>query len=255
MKHHSPKLRIRTALFKGGFVHNPVLTQIIGICPIVMAATSLRNALLISLFLTFILVLCESFTSLFLKDTMRYVRLCFYTVISALSVVFGDILLSRIYPDFSLGLGIYLYLLTANALTVIRCEKFACKTTVRNSIVDALASGIGYGIVTVIVGAVREFINYGTVLNETGADRFPVVNSPFFALIILGFLSAIHRYIVIRFYPNELADTFFMNEVWEKVSIKDPGLSRKKEKKPSFSEDSLDSIRPRHSLSEQEENQ
>lgn len=254
MKHRSPKLKLRTALFKGGFIHNPVLTQIIGICPIVAAAASLRNALLIFLVLTAILALNESFTSLFLKDTPRYVRLCFYTVISALCALFGDILLTHIYPDSSHGIGIYLYLLTANALTVIRCEKFACKTTVRNSIVDALASGIGYGAVAIVVGAVREFINYGTVFGDMEAQRFPVVNSPFFALILLGFLSAIHRYIVIRFYPNELADTFFMNEVWEKVSLKDPGLSRKKEKSPSLSEDSLDSIRPRHSLTEQEEN-
>ncbi len=253
MKHHSPKLKLRTALFKGGFIYNPVLTQIIGICPIVAAATSLRNAFLISLILTAILALNESFTSLFLKSTPRFLRLCFYTVISALCVVFGDSLLSLIYPDSSHGIGIYLYLLSANALTVIRCEKFACKTTVRNSIIDAIASGIGYGIVAVTVGAIREFINYGTVLHSMQSERFPIVNSPFFALIILGFLSAIHRYIVIKYYPSELSDTFFMNEVWEKVSIKDPGLSRKEDKSSPLSEDSLDSIRPRHSLTEQEE--
>lgn len=253
MKHNSPKLKLRTALFKGGFVHNPVLTQIIGICPVVAAATSLSNALLISLILTAALIVNESFTSLFLKDTPRFIRLCFYTVISALCVVSADVLLSHFFPDSSHGIGIYLYLLSANALTVIRCEKFACKTTVRNSIVDALASGIGYGVVTVIVGTIREFINYGTVFGNIETEGFPVVNSPFCGLIILGFLAAIHRYIVIKYYPRELSDTFFMNEVWEKVSIKDPGLSRKKEKSSPLSEDSLDSIRPRHTPVEQEE--
>lgn len=252
MKQRSPKLKLRTALFKGSFIHNPVLTQIIGICPIVAAATTLRNALVIFLSVTVILIINESFASMFLKSTPRYVRLCFYALISALSVAFGDIVFSSVNPEAETGIGIYLYLLSANALTVIRCEKFACKTTVRNSIFDALASGIGYGIVAVIVGTVREFINYGVLFSE-GAERFSVVNSPFFALVILGFLSALHRYIVIKYYPNEIADTFFMNEVWEKISIKDPGLSKKKKKASSLSEESLDSIKPRHSLEDKEE--
>lgn len=252
MKQRSPKLKLRTALFKGSFIHNPVLTQIIGICPIVAAATDVRKSLVIFLSMTVILLINESFTSLFLKDTPRYMRLCFYTLISALCVGFGEVIFSMVKTDFQTGIGIYLYLLSANALTVIRCEKFACKTTVRNSLFDALASGIGYGIVAVIVGAVREFINYGSLFSE-GTERFSFVNSPFFALIILGFLAAIHRHIVIKFYPNEISDTFFMNEVWEKPSLKDPGLSKKKENASSLSEDSVDSIRPRHASEEKEE--
>lgn len=253
MKQRSPKLKLRTALFKGGFIHNPVLTQIIGICPIVAAATTFRNALLIFLSVTVILLVNEGFSSLFLKDTPRYVRLCFYTLISALCVVFGELILSSVKPGAESGIGIYLYLLSANALTVIRCEKFACKTTVRNSLFDALASGIGYGVVAVIVGTVREFFSFGTLSGDMTAERFPVASSPFFALLILGFLAAAHRYIVIKFYPDEISDTFFMNEVWEKPSFKDPGLSKKKEKSPSLSEESVDSIRPRHTLEDKEE--
>lgn len=254
MKNKAPSLKLRTAFFKGGFIHNPVLTQIIGICPIVAAATTLKNALVLSLVLTVSLIVNESFTSLFLKDTPRYVRLCFYTVISTLIVVLSDFPLSALYSENEEGVGIYLFLLSANALTVIRCEKFACKTSVKNSIIDSVASGLGYGLVALIVGALREFINYGSIFTTLSEERFPIVNSPFFALLILGFLSAIHRYIVIKYYPKELSDTFFMTEVWEKPSLKDPGLSGKKRKASSLSEDSLDSIRPRHALSEQEEN-
>lgn len=252
LKSGSPKLKLRTALFKGGFIHNPVLTQIIGICPIVAAANSFKNALVISGTLTAILLINESFSSLLLKGTPRWVRLPFYTLISALCLVVAEPLVSLFYAGNESGLGIYFYLLCANALTVIRCEKFACKTTVRNSLIDALACGLGYGIVAVIVGTIREFLNYGSLFTDQTAEGFSVVNSPFFALLILGFLASFHRYIVIRFYPNELSDTFFMNEVWEKVAIKDPGLSRRKEKR-TFDEDSLDSINPRHTAWEEQE--
>lgn len=245
-------LRFKTAIFKGAFIHNPVLTQIIGICPIVAIATSLKNGLAVALSMTALLVINESFTSLLLKSTPRWVRLCFYTVISGLSILVISPLSELFFKETEKGAGIYIYLLCANALTVIRCEKFASKTGVRNSVVDALACGIGYGFIALIVGTVREFLNYGTLFSDSAVGNFSVVNSPFFALLILGFLAAIHRFIVLRYFPGELADTFFMNKIWEKPVLKDPGISLKK-KKPSLSEESVDSIRPRHDQQKEEQ--
>ena len=249
---NSGGLSLKTALFKGAFIHNPVLTQIIGICPIVAISDSFKNGLVIALSMTALLIINESFTSLLLKNTPRWIRLCFYTLISALAILLIVPLSSLFFEETEKGLGIYLYLLCANALTVIRCEKFSTKTNVRNSVVDAFACGIGYGFIALTVGAVRELLNYGTLFSDTAAERFPVVNTPFFALLILGFLSAIHRFIVLKFYPAELADTFFMNKIWEKPVLKDPGISLKK-KESSLSEESTDSIRPRHEQKEEQE--
>lgn len=252
MKRNSSSLKVRTAVFKGGFIYNPVLTQIIGICPIVIAATTIKNALFISAFLFILLLINESLTSLLLKSTPRWVRLCFYTVISAFVLTFSEPLFTRLYPDLSAEIGIYFYLLAVNSLIVIRCEKFACKTSVRNSLIDAFASGFGYSTVAVIVGALREYINYGAVLHSGEAERFPFVNSPFAALLILGFLAAIHRFIVLHFYPKELSDTFFMNEVWEKLQLKDPGLFSERNKEHSEN-GSAHNIKPRHLSSEEEQ--
>lgn len=248
-KNSAPKLKMRTALFKGSFIHNPVLTQIIGICPIVAAATRLSDALALSVTLLLVLVICEGVTSLLLKEVPRWIRLCFYTLISATFIAVFEPLILKLTPDNGAGLGIYLYLLSANALTVIRCEKFACKTGVRNSIIDAVASGIGYGAVAVIVGTVRELLNYGTLFSNEISAKLPVTSMSFAALVILGFLAALHRWIVVKYYPKEISDTFYMNEVWEKPVLKDPGLH--KEKKKPFDEDSVDSIRPRHTAADE----
>ena len=43
-KNNSQKLSFSLAVFKGSFIHNPVLTQVLGVCPIVAAATTLKNA-------------------------------------------------------------------------------------------------------------------------------------------------------------------------------------------------------------------
>ncbi len=246
-KRKAPKLKFTTALFKGSFIHNPVLTQIIGICPIIAAATTVKNALAISLVTALLLILCEAITSLLLKKISRWVRISVYTVASVLFVA----ALEALAHSFTSGLGIYLYLLCVNGLIVIRCEKFASKTTLRNSVIDAVACSVGFSVVAVIVGAVREFITYGTLFPAEGTlPKTSAAALPFVGLMLLGILAAVHKAFVIRFYPSEEVDTFSLSSVTEKTVFKDPGLGKKPHKKPKkdIEEENFDIIRPRYSI-------
>lgn len=246
-KKSKPVLSLSTALFKGSFVHNPVLTQIIGICPIVGAATTALNGLSLAVGVTAVLVLTEAVTSLMLKKVPRWIRTALYTLISLSAVLLCDRFIFSLTPDDGAGLGIYFYLLCVNALAVIRCEKFACKTTVLNSVTDGVAAGIGYGAVAVAVGALRELITYGSVF--TPSDAVPRLTQgalPFVALAAAGFLAAGHKWLLIKFYPDEVRDTFSMNAVYEKPEKKDPGLFADKSS-PKVLRDYDEKIRPRHS--------
>ncbi len=247
-----PVLSLSTALFKGAFVHNPVLTQIIGICPIIGAATTAANGLSLAVGILAVLVLTESVTSLVLKRIPRWARMAVYTLASLGAVLLSDRFIFSLTPDSGAGLGIYFYLLCLNALAVIRCEKFACKTTVLNSVTDAVAAGIGYGAVALAVGAIREILTYGTLF--TSADsvpRLPRASLPFVALVILGFLAAGHKWLLIKLYPDEVRDTFSMNAVNERPVKKDPGLFSDKKSKPKVIRDYGESIRPRHDTAEE----
>ncbi len=248
----APRLKLSTALFKGSFVHNPVLTQIIGICPIVGAATTLTDGLALSVMLTVILIVTESVTSLLLRKVPRWFRMCIYALIGAGLTLLCDSFIYRLTPDSGAGLGIYFYLLCINALAVIRCEKFACKTSVINSATDGLAAGIGFGAVAVTVGAIREIMNYGTIFAEEGSvPRLSQSAMPFVALVILGFLAAVHKWLLIRFYPEEIRDTFSMNAVHEKPATKDPGLFTDKTKSKPKVIRNYDQIRPRYGADEE----
>ncbi len=247
-KKSKPVLKLSTALFKGSFVHNPVLTQIIGICPIVGAATTAVNGLSLAVGIIAVLTVTEAVTSLALKRVPRWLRTAAYTLISLAVVLLCDRFIFALTPDDGAGLGIYFYLLCVNALAVIRCEKFACKTTVLNSVTDAVAAGAGYGAVAFTVGAAREFLTYGTVFTSADAvPRLPQGSLPFVALVLLGFLAAGHKWLLIRLYPDEIRDTFSMNAVNEKPVTKDPGLfSDKKSVKPKVIREYDEKIRPRH---------
>ena len=249
MKKKSPKpvLKLSTALFKGSFVHNPVLTQIIGICPIVGAATTFMDAVVLSVAAMFLLTVCETFTGFALKKVPRWLRMCIYTLLSLSVALVIDKFLFALTSNDGAGLGIYFYLLCVNAVIVIRCEKFACKTGALNGFIDGFAASIGYAAVAVVVGTVRELISYGTIFASADMQpKFSQSTMPFVALVILGFLAATHKWIIIKFYPDEITDTFSMKAVFEKPVRKDPGLftDRRKQKPKVIRE--YKEIRPRH---------
>ncbi|MEE1321314.1 MAG: Rnf-Nqr domain containing protein [Acutalibacteraceae bacterium] len=246
-KKQQPKLKIKTALFKGSFVHNPVLTQVIGICPIVAVATTVRNAIAVSLAMFLALTVCEAITSLLLKKAKRYIRVALYAVISCITIaIFEPVLLLK-----GSAPGIYIYLIAVNALITIRCEKFACRTNLRNSLVDSIACTVGFGTVALIVGALRELMTYGTVFPaENALPKITAASMPFTALVIIGILAAIHKAYIIKFHPQEETDTFILSSAEDKTVFKDPGLGKKghKAKRKVSDEENFDMIRPRYSI-------
>ena len=230
--------KIRLSLFKGAFIHNPILTQAAGVFAIVVAAKSLSDGFALALTAGIILLINEAASGLLLKRLPRWLRVAFYTLISGAVIYLAEpFILPLTSGTRVLPLGFCL--LSVNALTVIRCERFACKNKLRHCIVDAFSGAVGYGAVAVVIGAVRELIVYGTLFRV--ADSAPVIPNgalPFIAFAILGFLAAAHKAVVIKFYPKEQTNTFSMKNSDEKIALRDPGLGKKK--KPSASDDSDD---------------
>ena len=221
--------KIRLSLFKGAFIHNPVLTQAAGIFPIILAAKNLRDSFSLALTAGVILLLNEAAAGLLLKRLPRCIRVAFYALIGSAVIYFAEPFIIPMTSEGSKVLPLCFYLLSVNALTVIRCERFACKNKLRHCIVDAFSGAIGYGTVVLIIGAVRELIIYGTLLHGTTAiPKIPNGSLPFIAFMLLGFLAAAHKAVVIKLYPHEQTDTFSMKSSKDKITLRDPGLGKRK---------------------------
>lgn len=253
MKKNTQHLKLSTALFKGGYIHNPLLTQLSGLCPIIMAATNIKNALYLSAVFALLLVLNEALASAFLKNISRWVRVCVYFIISSLTLA---LVMVKLNPDTVSALGVYLPLLCVNAIIVIRCEKFAIRTGIVNSVFDAAATSVSFAVVAFLVGLIRQMISSGNLFGLQTPVKNPGIAMPFAGLLILGFLAAVHKWSVMKFYPNELVDTFSMSDAFEKPVLKDPGLNGKQERehKKQFKEDrqEFDRIRPRYTIEDVE---
>ncbi|MCM1363808.1 MAG: hypothetical protein NC122_08845 [Faecalibacterium sp.] len=246
------KLKLSTALFKGGYVHNTVLTQLAGLCPIAAAATTFKNSILLSVSFLLIITACEVITCAFLKGVPRWIRVCTYAIIS---VIFLIPIFSLFNENAVTSLGIYLTLLCVSGIVVIRCEKFSVRTGIRNSFFDALATAAGFSAVAVIVGIIREFFAYSTIFGISVSTTLPKASAmamPFGGLIVLGFLAAIQKWSVRKFFPNEITDTFNLSGAFEKPTAKDPGLNNKVERqKAKIRKQEIleyDEIKPRYSI-------
>ncbi|MBQ8228735.1 MAG: hypothetical protein IJZ88_06960 [Clostridia bacterium] len=203
------KASLKDMIYLDGFIKNPVLVQVVGICPVAAAATSVINALALSLIFSISLILCETVASLILKKVPRWVRMAIYSVINLLVVFPTMFLLEKFSLSLFSSLGIYLPLMAFNSLNCVRCEKFAVKNSVKLSFFDSIACSVGYCSVLIAIGLIREIFGNGTFL---GAD-IPFIGGmngllmPFGGLFIIGILAAFHKSRVIKNHPDKLKET------------------------------------------------
>ena len=247
-KNNSQKLSFSLAVFKGSFIHNPVLTQVLGVCPIVAAATTLKNAAVLSVVFSAAAILCELLSSLALKKVARNIRVCLYCLIASVPTLLS---MSLIDGKTLSSLGAFLPLISVNAIIVVRCEKFAVRTSVRNSLFDSLACSIGFSAVALITGFLRELIASGSVLSLkiSALPVFSAVALPFGGLVVLGFLAAAQKAVVMNRFENEPYETFNFSKVFQKAVLHDPGLGARKGKKGNAAKpqsSAQEKIRPRH---------
>ncbi len=220
-------LTLPKMLFKGAFIYNPVLTQAIGVCTVVAICFTLKISLIVSLNLAIILIVNEFLASLVLKKLSRWMRIICYMLLSTLLLVPIMFVFDKSYSQINASMGIYLPLLAVNSLVVIRCEKYAVKNSVKLSFFDAISAGLGYTVVAVTVGSLREVIAYGTLMGKEVSDlpKYSGMALPFGGLIILGFFAAFHKWIIRRYFSDQPTNTFSLKNVFDIPLIHEEGLN------------------------------
>ncbi len=208
MKEKSPSAK--EVLIKGALIHNPILIQCAGLCPVVAAATSLKNAALLAAAVSLTTIFTCVFASALLKKIQRWIRMGIYLILGT-AVIFPLIFLleSQSKSELSLVLKIFLPLIAVNSATAVHCEQFSVKNTVKLAFYDAVAVSIGSSAVLLICGAVREIIGYSSIAGHrlNIPTTFRSAALPFGCFIILGFLAAILKWISAYRYPNLVADS------------------------------------------------
>jgi len=147
--------------------NNPVFAQILGICSTLAVTNRLDNTVVMTLGVLFTTTLSSFTISLLRKYIPSRIRMMVETLIIASYVIVVDIVLRAYYPDIWKQLGPYVGLIITNCIIMGRAEAFAMSNPPGLSLIDGLASGIGYSYVLIAIAAVRELLGSGTLWGFT----------------------------------------------------------------------------------------
>ncbi|HHU46511.1 MAG TPA: NADH:ubiquinone reductase (Na(+)-transporting) subunit D [Bacteroidales bacterium] len=177
--------------------NNPILVQILGVCSALAVTAQLKPAVIMSLSVIAVCGAGNFIISLIRKTIPPRIRIIVQLVIVAALVILVDQILQAFYFEMSKFLSVFVGLIITNCIIMGRIEGFALSNPPIPSLLDGIANGIGYGIVLVIVGFVRELLGSGTIWNhpvippsfyEMGYINNGLMILPPMALIIVGTL-------------------------------------------------------------------
>ena len=153
----------RRSFFTPLIDENPVTLQILGICSALAVTTSMTTALTMSLALTVVLMASSGIISLMRRHIPGAIRLILQITIIASLVIVTDLILQAFVFEISKRLSIFVSLVVTNCLVLGRAEAFAMQNPVGPSILDGLGNGLGYSLILLIVGFIRELLGQGTL--------------------------------------------------------------------------------------------
>jgi Na+-transporting NADH:ubiquinone oxidoreductase subunit D len=144
---------------------NPLTLQILGICSALAVTTSLDTALVMSAVVICVLAIGSSAVSLIRHQLPRSVRIIIQITIIASLVIIVDQILQAYAFELSKRLSVFVGLIITNCIVLGRAEGFAMRNGVLASALDGIGNGLGYALILIIVGAIREFFGKGSLLN------------------------------------------------------------------------------------------
>ena len=181
---------------------NPVVVQVLGICSALAVTSQLEPAIVMGLSVTAITAFANVIISLIRKTIPNRIRIIVQlVVVAALVTIVSEVLKAFAYVV-SVQLSVYVGLIITNCILMGRLEAFAMQNGPWASFLDGIGNGLGYAVILVVVGFVRELLGAGTVLGiqvvpdalyEMGYMNNGMMTMPAMSLIIVGCVIWAHR--------------------------------------------------------------
>ncbi len=147
----------------GLWKNNPALVQLLGLCPLLAVTGSVVNALGLGLATMLVLVGSNVAVSLVRNAVSDAVKLPAFVMIIASFTTCTELLMQAFTFELYQILGIFIPLIVTNCAILGRADAFACKNKLIPSALDGFMMGLGFMLVLLAIGAIREIIGSGTL--------------------------------------------------------------------------------------------
>lgn len=150
----------------GLWTNNPGLVQLLGLCPLLATSNNLINGLGLGLATMLALTASNVCVSLIRGVVRPEIRIPVFVLVIAAIVTVIELGMNAYLHELYLVLGIFIPLIVTNCNLIGRAEAFASKNSPGRALMDGLMMGLGFTLVLVALGGLRELIGSGTLLDQ-----------------------------------------------------------------------------------------
>lgn len=157
---------IKDISFKGLWSNNQALVALLGLCPLLAVSSTAINGLGLGVATMVTLVVTNIIVAAIRSWIRTEIRIPMFVLIIACVVTVIELLMNAHFHDLYLILGIFVPLIVTNCAIIGRAEAYASKNKVLYSALDGFMMGLGFTLVLVLLGVIREAIGYGTIFRN-----------------------------------------------------------------------------------------
>ncbi|MEE9444645.1 MAG: electron transport complex subunit E [Cocleimonas sp.] len=173
--------------------NNPGLVQLLGLCPLLAVTGNFINGLGLGIATIITLTVSNTVISFTRNWVRKEIRIPYYVLVIASIVTVIDLSMHAVVPQLHSVLGIFIPLIVTNCVIIGRAEAFASKNKISRAALDGFMMGLGFTLVLVVLGGMREFIGAGTLFSDASVMFGDIANNWTFQINkdYKGFLLAV----------------------------------------------------------------
>ena len=178
-------------------VNNIILSQFQGLCPFLGVSKKTDTAAGMGVAVIFVITLASFVTSLiykFVLDPLKitYLQTIAFILVIAALVQFVEMFLKKQMPPLYESLGVYLPLITTNcAVLGVALTNVTKEYGILQSVVNGLATAIGFFIAIVLMAGVREKIEYNDIPKPFQGTAIVLITAALMSIAFMGFSGMI----------------------------------------------------------------
>ena len=176
---------------------NPITIQVLGICSALAVTGQVTKSLVMAVALIFVCAFSSLIISLLRNSIPNSIRMIVQLLVIAGLVQIVEIVLGAFAYTVYVELSVFIGLIITNCIVMGRLEAFAMANNPKQSFIDGIGNGLGYGWILVAMAVVRELFGKGTFMGWTIMPEAYVLNNlmvlPASSLFVIGVFIWIQR--------------------------------------------------------------
>lgn len=215
------KYRRRHKLLGALLIRNPVLVLGLDLPFVIAAATSLKNAAAMAIQIFIIHTGTMLVGRVTCTKLHRWQAIVANVAAATFMMMVAQVLVVALFRGISNSLGMYLYLMAVNAMTVFQSSALPKNAKIWPVFTGALSNALGFALVVGVVALIREYFAFGSLwgISLPVLIKLPALAIPFAGFMLMGFLLAFTRFLNKRLLALSLLETARKEARYTKIHV------------------------------------